>query len=209
MNHSIETATQKFRKDYTGPQIAFFIAGGGFSALDFRRFPGGSKIYHTAIEPYNVDTANFLTQFAGADIPDPTAFAFVHPEQTLQALQALQNYCNRPNLLHVVINAALTTDRYRRGDNRAFISTSRGDSYAVKLNKLNEDQYNALSSRPEAIDRIREEEDRKIGQIALAIIMLDTSMMPTLSAGEEVVRIHMDANNQPVINNNDVVFAGG
>lgn len=195
MHPTLELVTQHFRSEYSGPKIAFFVAGGGFSALDFRRFPGGSSVYHTAIEPYSEDTANFLNKFANAGINDSSSFRFVNAEGTELALRALTAYCDNPNLLHVVINSACTSDRFRRGDNRAYIATSRGDMFLFRMSKLDEDEYSALFDKnPSYIDQVRFEEDRRIGQVALAIIMEDPSLCPALESGESIVRLHRDSN---------------
>lgn len=207
MHPTPELVTQHFRSEYSGPKIAFFVAGGGFSALDFRRFPGGSSKYHTAVEPYSEDTASFLNRFANAGISDPSNFRFVNADGTAQALQALQSYCNDDhNLLYVVINSACTSDRFRRGDNRAYIHTSRGDMYLFRMSKLEQDGYEALANKSmNYIDQIRFEEDRRIGQVALAIIMEDPSLFPVLEAGESVVRLHRDSNGSWVENAADTL----
>jgi len=202
---SLEQVISTFRTEYQGPKIAFFIAGGGFSALDFRRFPGTNRLYHTAIEPYNRDTANFLTKYAGSDIPDPEKFSFVNPEGTHDALRALSNYCGEPDLLYVVINSACTTDRWRRGDNRAYITTSRGDMFIFQMNKLEQQEYDILSAKGQRyIDDIRFQEDRRIAQVALAIIMNDVSLFPKLEHGEFVQRMHNSGSGY-VVNNNDIL----
>lgn len=205
---SLEQVVSTFRSSYSGPQIAFFIAGGGFSALDFRRFPGGSRLYHTAIEPYSKDTANFLTKFSGAQIDDPENFPFVNPEGTYKALQGLANYCDDSSLLYVAINSACTTDRYRRGENRAYIATSRGDMYVFEMNKLSQEEYQVLSAKGQKyIDEIRYQEDRRIGQIALALIMGDPSLYPEIENGEQVLRVHTSGGNIFATNTKDVVHS--
>lgn len=183
-------ATQAFRNEYQGPKIAFFIAGGGFSTLDFRKYPGSSRLYHTAIEPYNVDTANFLNKFNGQDIQDPENFSFVNPEGTARALEGLVSYCNTLHLLYVVVNSACTTDRYRRGDNRAYIATNRGEMFIFEMNKLSQEEYQVMSSKgSHFIDQIRHNEDVRIGQVVLAIIMNDPSLFPELEVGERIIRV--------------------
>lgn len=204
---SLEQALSTFRSDYQGPKIAFFIAGGGFSVLDFRRYPGSSNLYHTAIEPYNRDTANFLTKFAGANIVDPEKFSFVNAEGSSDALRALANYCDDPNLLYVVINSACTTDRWRRGENRAYITTSRGDMYVFEMNKLEQDAYDILAANGSRyIDDIRYQEDRRIAQVAIAIIMNDPSLFPQLEQGESIVRMHNTGSGRAP-NQSDIVLS--
>jgi len=198
-------AIKTLRENYSGPKIAFLILGGGFSCLDFRRFPGSSKFYHTAIEPYGEDAANFLSKYSNT-APSPTD-PLCNAKTTLLALAALTNYCNDPNLLYVVVNSALTTDRWRRGENRAYIATSRGDMYEMHISKLAEDEYSALGARPNLIDMIRHEEDEKVGQAAISIIMEDPSIAPELNSDEQILRIH-NVNSALRANPNDV-FASG
>lgn len=206
---TIEGVISRFRKEYTGSPIAFMVLGGGFSALDFRRYPGSSKFFHTAIEPYNNDTANFLNRFvrdSSNRIDDPNNFRAVNPEVTEELLQGLQHYCNDdPNLLYVVINSALTTEgRWRRGTNRSFIATSRGDMYEYSLTKIEEDEYNILNqNHPELIDQIRFGEDVKVGQTALAVILENPSLLPVLGADEKIIRLHKTASGGRVGNPSD------
>lgn len=205
---NLEQVISIFRSDYKGPKIAFFITGGGFSVLDFRRYTGGSKILHTVIEPCRQDTANFLIKFTGADIPSPETLSFINPEGTSEALLALANYCNDTNLLYVVINSACTTDRFRHGENRSYIATSRGDVYLFEMNKLSKEEHESLSAKNIIhIDNIRYEEDRRIAQVALAIIMNRPSLFPKLEKGETVTRMH-DSGTGRTSNLNDVVHVG-
>lgn len=78
--------------------------------------------------------------------------------------------------------------------------------YLFRMSKLDQDGYNALASKSMSyIDQIRFEEDRRIGQVALAIIMEDPSLFPVLEAGESVVRLHRDSNGSWVENSADTL----
>jgi hypothetical protein len=200
-----EDAILQFRKNYQRRKLAFFIAGGGFSILDFRKYPGTNRIYHTAIEPYSEDTINFLKIHGRYNIPDPHNFQFVNAEGTVMALNALNNYCNNANLTYVVINSACTTDRYRRGENRCYIAIRnvgvRGDMiekvYLYEMSKLSETEYNILFNKdPSIIDNIRFEEDRRISHVAMYLLEREFVEKPKLLIGESVSELSPSRNSK-------------
>jgi hypothetical protein len=185
----MQAAIQKFRSEYKGPPIYFFITGGGHSCLDFRRFPGASKLLRGAFEPYaSEEIAEFMNGFhQGGQHIDPSNFSFCTEQMTIDALSALSGFVHDTIALMVVVNSALTTDRWRRGDNRSYIATSRGNLFKFNINKLDEETYGVLQrNKPALIDDIRHMEDAKVGQVVLAIIMNDPTMMPSLDAGESL-----------------------
>jgi hypothetical protein len=184
----MHSVIQKFRSEYAGPSAYFFITGGGHSCLDFRRYPGASRILRGAYEPYvSEEIAHFMNEYGpSGDLIDPSNFSFCTEQMTVDALQALSTFvADSTGSLLVVVNSALTTNRWRRGDNRSWIATSRGNLFRLNLNKIDEQNYNALTSaNPLLIDSIRESEDMRVGQVVLAIVMNDPSMMPRLEVGE-------------------------
>lgn len=186
----MQAAIQKFRSEYAGPPVFFFITGGGHSCLDFRRYPGASRLLRGAFEPYNSEEiAHFMNEFGpSGNLIDPDNFPFCSEQMTVDALQALSTFAaNSTNALLVVVNSALTTDRWRRGENRSWIATSRGNLFRLNLNKIDEQNYNSLTNaNPLLIDSIRASEDARVGQAVLAIIMNDPSMMPRLEVGESL-----------------------
>lgn len=186
----LEDAIEQFRLNYKGNKIAFLIVGGGYSCLDFRRYPGASAFYHTAYEPYaNEEIVTFLVRNI-KDYPaveDISSLKFCSKEMTENIYKAFSNYITEPNITKVVVNSALTTNNYRRGINRSYIVIE-DKKYYLTLNKLNEETHNNISKvSRRLIDKVRYKEDEKIGQIVLSLLLNDSSIMPSLLEGESLV----------------------
>lgn len=98
-------------------KIAALITGGGYAWLDFLKRPGGSKILDSVIIPYSRSSWSVF----GIDDAD----AKVDLRTTIYLLEQLQSKHESASLDYLVINAALTTDRPRSGENRAYISLLR------------------------------------------------------------------------------------
>ena len=180
----INNATQNFRRNYSGPRIAFLISGGGYSCLNFRQLPGASRILEQAVEPYSpLSFADFLNNNCGvSDFDENSRFC---DENILNpAIQAMENHAGSGNVLSVVVTAALTTDRFRQGRNRAFIALSDGRRFRLNLPKLEQNAHETLlNNAPHLIDEQRSQEDAIVGQVVLAVIMNDPTMMPNLPQG--------------------------
>jgi hypothetical protein len=185
-------ALKEFRSSYNGPKLAFVIMGGGYSALDFRKFPGSSRYYHTAVEPYQEDLINFLNKYGPGFLIEPDearSFRAVNMDVTRDLLKALIKYCNDPSVKCIVVNSAITTDRWRKGSNRSFIVTSDNEEFEFNLSKADEVTYNYIQKwNPEFIDEIRRNEDLRIGQAVLSILCDNPSMIPDYP-GESLVRV--------------------
>lgn len=191
----LTAATYFFRKNYTGPKIAFLISGGGYSCLKFRQFPGASSIIEQAIEPYSgLSFANFLNDAIAATTAcsldgEPQPYydensSFCNQEILDPAIRSMENYVDSEETLIVVVTAALTTNRYRLGENRAFIGFSDGRRFKLSLPKINEPSHAfMLSNAPSLLDEHRFREDSLVGQVVLALIMNDPNMMPNLPEG--------------------------
>mgnify|MGYP001262223776 CR=1 FL=1 len=188
-----QSVLQEFRRSYKGPKLAFIIMGGGYSALDFRRYPGSSEFYHTELAPYREDLANFINKYGTRRIAadEVESFNAVNAEVTVELVAALANYCDDPNLMYVVVNSALTTNtRWRRGSNRSFIATSTGLSFEFQLSKLDEDSYNVLlNNAPDQLDLIRRGEDERVGQMVLSILLGNPALAPNRN-GESLIRLN-------------------
>lgn len=183
----INSATNAFRKMYNGPRIAFLISGGGYSCLNFRQLPGASRILDQAVEPYSSNSfADFLNSNLDVNLYDDNS-RFCDESILDEAVYALENYVNNSEVLCVVVTSALTTDRFRRGDNRALIAFSDGRRFRLSLPKLEEQFHNYLTQNNQSIlDKIRLEEDNILGQVVLSLIMNDPSFMPSLNNGSSL-----------------------
>lgn len=185
----LNNATQNFRRNYSGPRIAFLISGGGYSCLNFRQLPGASRILDQAVEPYSPGSfADFLNENGDTVFDENSRFC---DEEVLNpAVEAIENYAGGGSIFGVVVTAALTTDRYRQGQNRAFIGFSDGRRFKLNLPKLDQQSHETLlNSAPHLIDEHRHQEDNLVGQVVLALIMNDPTMMPNLPQGASLENI--------------------
>lgn len=202
-NETLEHFRSNFNKDGNGQRISFLITGGGYSTLNFRLGCGSSRFLEGCWDPYSQEQLiSFLSQ--NGENVDATNFHSVEEESIISYANALKNIVLRSNPkgdklpLLVVVSAALTTNRYRRSDNRAFIMIVRDidkstgkiiemDIWNVKISKISEPLYNkCLKQNPKFIDTLRKMEDEKISQITLSLIMKDSSLLPVLSGDESL-----------------------
>ncbi|MBM4152280.1 MAG: hypothetical protein FJ220_01995 [Kiritimatiellaceae bacterium] len=99
----------------SGCRAVFVTTGGGSSAFHaLLTTPGASRFVSEALVPYSAEALNlFLGETPVQSVSSETAF--------LLARRAFSRYAASSNLLAVSCTAALSTDRERRGDDRAWI----------------------------------------------------------------------------------------
>lgn len=153
--------------------VSLMITGGGFSFLDIGKIPGSSGVIANAFIPYGMaDSSKFAEKGLEPGEANPflsdDPIKCVGPEATELYSKAL-DMSNPYTVIQVVVNASLTTSRWRRGDNEAFIwirNQQRGMTRIhYKMNKFSEEEYNNLSE--EDIQKARLEEDIKISSIVM------------------------------------------
>lgn len=134
-------------------KIAALITGGGFSFLEPCIYPGCSRWLHSVIIPYDRDSWGDYGWQGTAEI------AKVDRVTTEELLTDLKRRTGS-HLTQLVINAALTTDRARQGENRAWIGLQRpGQSPEFKEMKFTKLEPWSI----ETVDTKRSDEDRAIG----------------------------------------------
>lgn len=131
-------------------KIAALITGGGYAWLDFLKRPGGSKILDSVIIPYSRSSWSVF----GID----DANAKVDLRTTLYLLEQLQNKHESAALDYLVINAALTTDRPRSGENRAYISLMRFGADRPETIEVNFPKLKIFDGSTAVYKRINEDE---------------------------------------------------
>lgn len=141
-------------REYTGPKWTVCITGGGVSTALTGTFPGASKLIDLIVIPYSNEV---LEEMFGT-----TSHPACSLERTLEIWNKIGADCG------LLINAALTTSRYRKGLNHAFIQCPWAQIHII-LPKLSEEDYQKLSL--ENIAEIRAHEDFIIGVAAVAVMM--------------------------------------
>lgn len=157
--------------------ISLMITGGGFSFLDIGKVPGSSGVLANAFIPYGMsDSSKFAEKGLQQGEINPflsdDPIKCVGPEATELYSNAL-DMSNQYEAIQVIVNASLTTNRWRRGDNEAFIWIRNQQREMTrihyKMNKFSEEDYNNLSEKE--IRKARLEEDIKISSIVMHHIL--------------------------------------
>lgn len=185
-----------FREKYEGKKLSFYLAGGAVSIVDFLKVPGAGRFIYSIHIPYDEKAnKNFIEEITYPRLWSEPSVSYSTVRMYDDVLRELNN---NSEVLRVVVSCALTTNRYRKGDNRAIISFN-GELWKLMLNKLSEKEHlnlvekakNADKNNPEyySIDTIRYREDEKVSQIVLAIIMGDSTLNPALDEGETLERV--------------------
>ena len=166
-------ALKYFSENYQSHvKLSFCLLGGGISLTDLLEVPGNSRIVNQIYIPYDINSlhSNYKKSLN---------------KNNMCSAQNTILYNNIFNQLievgvdnkNIIVNCALTTDRYRKGDNRAFIFIENVGVWKVILNKLSEETFK-LSK--DFISNKRIEEDQTISQIVLSLILNKPQLLPTL-----------------------------
>lgn len=158
----------RFRTEYKGPKIALFITGGGYSLFDLMKFPGASRFFYGGVSPYAV--SSFDDILCTGDDP-------LYGKCSEEASQLYYNDSissgwiddddvNEANV--VVVNAALTTNRYRMGNNKCHCVIN-GDHHFFELERWPEHLYH--SKTPAEIDAKRLSEDQEVAAKILTLLL--------------------------------------
>lgn len=149
----LDRKIEKFVTTYTGKKLAFLITGGGIGLTDLLKFPGSSKIVENIHIPYGVST---LTKLFGT--------AECNLEAALNQYKGFTEIYSVKEYYPVVINAAISTDRPRKGKNRAYIITP-STSIEIELTSLDEAEWTF-----EKAYKLRLEQDRQIMERVLELL---------------------------------------
>ena len=125
---NFEWYVSEFHNRYGDKPLSLWITGGGFAFLDILRVPGSSRFLHEVVIPYSETAiiqrvygygnaaANLALQKNKLKSCDPSSVGDYAEAMTRTA---------PPNGLCIAVTAALTTNRYRRGSNRAYFGVVR------------------------------------------------------------------------------------
>lgn len=163
----------KLLNEYTGPKIHFVGIGGAVSFAQILSIPGSSKIIKSVLLPYDADAVSDIC-FEGYPF-SPEKWVSQETVQRISESMTSETLNPEKPYLLVVCSAALTTNRWRKGDNHAHVCIRKSDGspkfHHFKLLKLDEDIYNDMNAEDIAFQR-RNEDKQLVNYIVNEILEL-------------------------------------
>lgn len=182
MSNTIEL--YKKIQNYTGPKIVFIVTGGGIGITDLVKTMGASKLIHAIHIPYDSDEAiRFVTQ--NIRLPLPEGMEPLDLDNIKHVSESWAKHLCNAGLIEyqhtdckiVAITAALSTNRYRKGENHAWIAIGTNkaniETHHVQLSKLTEEEHEKFF--PGYVDWKRGAEDREITKFVVDSIFNQAS----------------------------------
>ena len=162
----------KFIHDYTGPKLAFVVTGGGVDIHRIAQTAGASKILHSIYAPYaREESVKFISDYLSES--DGKAFdekAVCAKSAHLLCKAGLERWST---CRVVACTAAITTDRYRRGLNQAYVAIGEPSSkkiteYHLSLSKLEEYEHGVESALLK-----RKQDDCEIADFLMRLVLAE------------------------------------
>lgn len=188
-------ALSYFQENYKGKKIIFYITGGGITIADLMKYPGISSIIEAVYLPYGRNTnENFVLYNSGENRGTLERLGFCSFEANKLYLTSLKDFYNLTDeFVYVIVNCALTTTRYRKGENKAYITIEEGNQIINKeltLYKIDEEVYNVLPK--EEIKNIRIQQDEKVALVVLSLLLKTQELFPYLHISEKLETINVE-----------------
>jgi len=192
--HVTELFINEWKNREESSLVSFVITGGGFSILDIGKVPGSSGVLSSAFIPYGTaDTIKFAEHALEPGESNPLlddSIKFVGPEATELYSKALLRTTPYTEVVQVVINASLTTTRWRRGKNEAYIWIRDVDGivtqYHYEIEKITENQYKELTK--DEVSQMRLDEDQMIAGVVMSLL-LEPKINPAIKDNESLTII--------------------
>ena len=176
-----------FVSEYQGPKLRMLFTGVGSYATGLLGVPGASKVLDSIQVPYSHEACSLLFK---RHYPQGLEVSETHGSVSKEMAVALHacNSADLGDLIPITVTAAITTSRYRRGDNQAFIAVGKPDNLEVwhlRLDKLTEEEH-----QPEAVLTKRYFQDRLVSEVAICLATsLTTPILTDLLEGGHLVRV--------------------
>lgn len=152
-----------FVDQYQGPPLGIVALGAGGSLSRLTTVPGVSRVLDHITNSWSKRSARDMLWELDTQAD---TFKFVSSE-VVEAIIHLESR-DDDDVLPVAITGALTTNRWRKGDNHAYVAI--GDEfYHIRLPKLTEEEYKLKG--PLSIAMIREWEDMIVTMFVLKTLM--------------------------------------
>lgn len=156
---SMQDLFEDFVVRYSGPKLAFVVTGGGIGIHGLAQTMGASRLLHVIYVPYSYEeSAQFIAdgysttnQFTG--VLKGQEYAEKAVSKNGSQLLAMAGAKHWPECKVIACTAATTTNRYRRGDNQAFVAVAEpgADSdprkisyHHLPLTKISEEDYTMM-----------------------------------------------------------------
>lgn len=168
---------------YQGPKLAFVVTGGGIGIHQLAQTLGASRILHAIHVPYSYEESQSFIYRAYVS-PKGKELGSEYKQKAVSArgadLLCMAGARNWPNCKVISCTASTTTNRWRRGENEAFLSLvnptehytsfeNKVKRYHKKVSKLDEEDYNRLGL--DYAQQKRREEDREITRYILKLAL--------------------------------------
>lgn len=151
-----------FLESYKGPKLSLLFTGCGAHAAELLLVPGASKVLYDLQIPYSHEAVEVLT--------GPLAVPSVSKERVL----ALHARYRPEDVLRVTVTAAITSARYRQGENHAYIAIDSANTgsrvWHLTLRKV-EEKYHKSSGQHSVAAMARNIDDYMICEIALTLVL--------------------------------------
>lgn len=151
---------------YNGKQLAIVAAGGGVNVSRLALVPGSSKIlYDISILYSESSTIEYIERYEHCPEFEKMVSKKVTDFLRLASVNRLQDSVDI-----ICMTSSLTTNRYRRGENQAFINAN-GDTWHLQLDKLPESVYSdsVIPWREQQIALKRQKEDELVAEVAIKL----------------------------------------
>jgi len=171
---------EKMVAKYNGPKVGFVVSGGGASVANLALIPGVSKLLHEVKIPYSLEaTESFISSIWESDRGRYSNNA-VSKESAFLLANAAKSYWGG-DVGIIGCTAAITTSRWRRGDNHAWIcvikpnapdgaeginrmADGKTEYFHLELSKLSEKDY---ANAGGYVSWKRRDEDQQIADFLL------------------------------------------
>jgi len=157
---------QALVKNYAGPKLRLLLTGVGSFASGIIGIPGSSAVIDSISIPYSRESVETLLKRH-----HPLALHVLEKASSVsQEMVVALHLCNcvdAQSVRPITITGAITTTRYRRGENHAFIAFGGQEDvevYHLQLDKLKEEEHT-----DELVAQKRYVQDRLVSEVALAM----------------------------------------
>lgn len=181
---------EKLVDEYNGPKLALVVTGGGIGVYQLAQTLGASKVLHVVYIPYSFEeSGRFIREAWNKKFDEPKLAeqyvnGFMDKAVSAKGAKVLcqSGMLTWPDCKVVACSAATTTNRYRRGENQAYLCSGylhndvfvenpleQLEQYHLPLSKLSKDEYE--ESGKGFIAWKRRQEDREITKFILKTII--------------------------------------
>ena len=175
---NFEWYVAEFHRRYGDQPLSLWITGGGFAFLDILRVPGSSRFLHEVVIPYSEKA--IIRRLSDVHLGSAAALTIksCSPGSALKYAEALAITAPRDGVC-ISVTAALTTNRYRRGANRAYFGVIRAEGRDLwELTMLHPAESVFNGGTTYLALRKREDELLSIAIMALATGDFETFKLP-------------------------------